>query len=260
MSINAIGSASIPYPSPTSTDTSLTSGKKINSAADNPAALAVATGMSTDILAQTRGMRNANDGISLLQTADGAAQNMTNSMNRMYELSIQAANGTLNSSQRTMLNVEFQQQMQEMQRMAETTKFNGMSLLNSEHSSLSIALGGSDSELNLPDLSLASMGLEDLNLADRDGAGRAAEMLRSATEFMSEVRAQFGAQQNGLVSAFDNLANSQANSQQARSQIIDTNYAKAITEQTRENVLNQSAIMMQSISNQDRANTLQLLS
>ena len=130
----------------------LTSGQRINQSADDVAGQAIITSLSSRINTQDMATRNANDGISLLQTADGASESITASLQRMNELAIQASNGTLNDSQRNALNQEFQQNLQGINQIAENTSFNNQNLLNGENSSLNIALGESGSQINLPNL------------------------------------------------------------------------------------------------------------
>jgi flagellin len=259
MSIDSINSVNLPYTGINPSQSALASGKQINTAADNPAGMAIVNAMNTQVLAQSVSMRNANDGIGLLQTADGASQSFTVNMQRMYDLSLQAANGTLNPAQRNHLNTEFQQNLKELDRIAATTQFNGMNLLNGEFSAIQIALGDSQSALSLPNLQPNALGLSNLDITNPANAGLAMQALQTAGEFMGEVRAQFGAQQNGLLSAFNNMSNTQINTVGARSQIEDTDIAKAASDKARDDVLNRAAIMMLSIGNQERSNTLQLL-
>jgi len=203
--------------------------------------------------------RNANDGISLLQTADGASESITASLQRMNELALQASNGTMNDSQRSMLNQEFQQNLQGINQIAESTSFNGQNLLNGDISNINIALGESSSQLNLPNLTSDGLSITGLDISNSANASNALGGLATAIEQLSTQRSGFGAQQNGLTSAFENIQSQNVNSSAARSQINDTNYAKAMTEQVRQNVLQDSAIAMQAQTNQSRASVLQLL-
>lgn len=254
-SINSVAAYN-PY---NSVNQSMASGKQINNAADDPAGLAVATGMNSQILEQSMGMRNANDGISMLQTADGTARGMTVSVQRMYELSVQSMSGTLNASQRNILNMEFQQNLQEMNRMASTTQFNGMNLFDGSNSDINIALGGSNNNVNLPNLTASALGIDSLDISDMSNAGLAMEALMQAQDTLSSTQAEFGAQQNRMYSAVSNMAINEQNTQASMSQIMDTDYARAATERARNDVLAQAGLMMQAQGNQDRANVLQLI-
>lgn len=238
---------------------SLTSGQRINNAADDPAGLAVVTALTTQINTQDVGIQNANNGISLIQTADGASASINGYLARMNELAVQAANGTLNDSQRSILNLEFQQNLEALNGVANNTQFNGQTLLNGDTSNLDIALGEGSSTLNLPNQTSTALGIDGLDILNPANASSALEGISSAVDLISQQRAEFGAQQNGLTSAIDNLQNQNVNSQASRSQILDTDFAKAIAEQIRQNILQDSSIAMQAQNNQSRASVLQLL-
>ncbi|WP_006460898.1 flagellin N-terminal helical domain-containing protein [Thiomicrospira aerophila] len=259
MSINATNTGGANFSSFSPTAASMTSGLQINRAADNPAGLAVTTDMTTEIMSKSVGMRNASDGVLLLQTADGAAQSMTANLQRMYELSIQSMNGTLNPSQRNILNNEFQQNLQELGRIAETTQFNGVALFNGENPDINIELGDSSASLTMPTLNNDALGLSGLDISNPANATATTDALRTALDTLSSSQAQFGAQQNGLFSAISNMATGQQNDYASRSQILDTDFARASMNKAREDVLNQAGIMMLAQSNQDKANVLQLI-
>ncbi len=241
------------------TSQSLTSGQRINNAADDAAGQAIVTALTTQINSQDVGTRNANDGISLLQTADGATKGIGQSLQRMNELTIQSLNGTLNQSQRNILNNEFQQNIKNINDIAGTTSFNGNNLLNGDTASVDIALGESSSSLTLPTLTSDSLSLTGLNISNSTDATAALEGITNAIEQLSTAQSEFGAQQNGLTSAIENLQSQNVNNQATRSQINDTDYAKASADQFRQDVLTQSAIAMQSHRNNSQAQVLQLL-
>lgn len=243
-----------------STTESLTTGLKVNHAADDAAGQAVITGLSTQINTQDMAVRNANDGISLLQTANGATDTISASLQRMNELSIQAMNGTYTTSQRQMMNTEFQQNLQNITQIAETTSFNGNKLLNGDTASVDIALGSdSTSALSLPNLSAGGLSISGLDITNPANAALASEGITAALESLSASQAEFGAQQNGLSRAAENIASQNLNTLATRSQISDTDFARASAEQFRQNVLTQSAIAMQSQGMQSKAAVLQLL-
>lgn len=243
-----------------STTESLISGSRVNSAADNPAGLAVVTALTTQINTQDMATRNANDGISMLQTADGATEAIGASLQRMNELSLQATNGTYNASQRQMMNIEFQQNLQSIGQIAETTSFNGNKLLNGDSASMNIALGSdSSSSLTLPNLSSAGLSIDGLDITNPANSALATEGLTAALEQLTTARSEFGAQQNGLSQSINNFETQNINSMASRSQISDTDFAKASAEQARQNILNQSQIAMQSQGTQSKAAVLQLL-
>ena len=256
LSVNSLYSSNL-----SSINQTLSSGQRINSASDDPAGLAILSSLNTQISAQDMGVQNANAGISMLQTADGASDRITQSLQRMNELSLQAMNGTLNASQRDMLNGEFQQNLQNINQIVESTRFNGQTLLNGELNSVNIALGAeSNSTLTLPTLTTDALSITGLNISDPANASTALASVTTAIEQLSTSRAEFGAQQNGLTSSIDNIQSQNVASYATKSQLSDTDFAKAIAEQSRQNILNESAIAMQSQGNQSKAAVLQLLS
>lgn len=238
---------------------SLASGQRINQTADDAAGQAVVTSFTSQINTQDMATRNANDGISALQTADGASASITSYLQRMNELSLQAANGTLNDSQRSALNQEFQQNLQGINQVAESTSFNNQNLLNGDTTNLSIALGDTSTTLNLPNFTSDGLAINGLDISSLGGASSALESITTALEQISTQRSEFGAQQNGLSSAVSNIQNQNTNAYAARSQINDSDYARSITEQVRQNILQDSAIAMQGQNNQSKASILQLL-
>ncbi|MBN2866412.1 MAG: flagellin-like protein [Thiotrichales bacterium] len=243
-----------------SINTSLASGSKMNQAADNPAGQAIVSLLTSQVNTQDMAVQNANSGINLLQTATAGAQNITESILRMNELAVQAQNGTLNTQQRNILNLEFQQNLQSINGLANNTSFNGLNLLNGESSSVNISLGDSSNTLDLANLSTDALGLNGLNISDPANAGNALQGLQLASEQLLNSQSQFGAQQNGLQASIENMSNQNLNTLSTRSQISDTDYARAVSEQVRQSILNESSMAMQVQNNQSRDNVLQLLS
>ncbi len=242
---------------------SMASGSQINRSADNPAGQAIVEALTTQINTQDVAVRNANDGIGLLQTASAGAQNISDNLLRLNELAIQAQNGTLNAQQRNILNTEFQQNLESINGVANNTSFNGLNLLNADNSSVDIALGdsGSDSNntLNLADLTTDALGLSGLDISDPNNAAIALQGIQLASEQLLDSQSQFGAQQNGLSASIENINNQNLNTLSARSQLSDTDFARAVTEQARQTILNESSVAMQAQSNQSRGSVLQLL-
>lgn len=239
----------------------LESGRQINSAAENPAGSAIVSALTAQVNSRDIATQNANQGIGLLQTADGASNSIGQALLRMNELALQAQNGTLNDEQRGALNAEFQQNIQSINQTAQNTAFNGQSLLNGQSPSVNINLGdSSNSTLTLPNQSSDGLAISGLNIGNAADASLAFAGVTNALEQLTTQRGEFGAQQNGLVRAIDNLASQNINSQASRSQISDTDFARAMTEKIRQQTLNESSIAMQAQSNQTRGNVLQLLS
>lgn len=260
MAIQSYGSIpSSGYATALTPSSALASGSRINQAADDPAGLAVTTQLTTQINTQDMAVQNANNGIGLLQTANGGSQSITQSVLRMSELALQAQNGTLNDSQRAMLNVEFQQNLESINSVANNTRYNGMNLLNAETPSVSIALNESNNTLTLPDMTTDALGLSGLNINNAANAVFALQGLGTATEQLSNSQAQFGAQQNGLVASVNNLTSQNVNTLASRSTLSDADIARVVTEQSRQAILNEASIAMQAQGNQSRASVLQLL-
>lgn len=260
MAIQSYGSIpSSSYATALTPSSALASGSRINQAADDPAGLAVTTQLTTQINAQDMAVQNANNGIGMLQTANGGSQSITQSVLRMSELALQAQNGTLTDSQRAMLNVEFQQNLESINSVANNTRYNGINLLNAETSDVSIALNESNSTLSLPDMTTDALGLSGLNINNAANAALALQGLGTATEQLSNSQAQFGAQQNGLVASVNNLTSQNLNTLASRSTLSDADMARVVTEQSRQAILNEASIAMQAQGNQSRASVLQLL-
>lgn len=241
----------------------LSSGLRINSAADDAAGLAISTGFSTRVDAFDQSARNANDGISLAQTADGNLSSITENFQRLRELTLQAANGTLNDSDRQALNTEAKQLTSEINRISETANFNGKKLL-SEDAKLGLQVGPDAGDVISVDTDnlqqkLQTLGLDDLDLSTQSGAQAA---LSSIDESLAEVnvqRSEFGALNNRLSSTVSNLQQSSIDSEQARSRIADADFAKEVAEQVRNDILLKSGIAVQTQANQRSDLVLQLL-
>ena len=236
----------------------LTSGKRINHTADDAAGAAIVQIMSAQIRSDDMGYRNAHDGISLIQTADGALEGYTGGLQRMRELAVQAANGTLNGADRQALQAEFDQIRQELGRVAENTHFNGEPLLNQSRQ-VSIQLGESGTAINLPDARPQTLGIDTLDISNPANALNALKGLDTALETLNKSRAELGAHQNTLNHAADNLINTRVNTLASRSQISDADMAKALAELTRNRILEQAHIAMRGQANARMNDVLNLL-
>lgn len=236
----------------------LSSGKRINHTADDAAGAAIVQIMTAQIRSQDMGYRNAHDGISLVQTADGALESYTAGLQRMRELAVQSANGTLNAADRQALQAEFDQIREELGRAAESTRFNGRPLLN-QAQQVNIQLGESGTAINLPDARPQTLGIDTLDISDPANALNALNGLDTALETLSKSRAEIGAKQNALTHAADNLANTRLNTLESRSQISDADMARAFAELTRNRILEQAHLAMLSHRNHSQADVLNLL-
>lgn len=250
----------------------LSTGKRINSAADDAAGLAISNKMTAQIRGLNQAVRNANDGISMLQTAEGATQEITNMLQRMRELAVQAANDTYQSSDRSSLNNEVESLSAEITRISNNTEWNGMKLFTATNASaggigvagvvtLQVGIGGSAGnqfDVTLNDID-AALDLSGIDLTTRSAATDALTTLDTAISTIDTDRAAFGATMNRLTYAIDNLTNISQNAQASRSRIMDTDYAQATTELARSQIIQQAATAMLAQANQAPQAVLSLL-
>ena len=212
----------------------LSSGQRINRAADDAAGLAIAEQMGAGLRGLEQGMENIYDGLGLIQTADGGMDQMTMNLQRMRELSMTAANGTLNEGQRDAVQAEFDTLKSEVDRISASTEFNGTDLLDGSAGSVDIALGtesGGTPDVIAIDMSVnmdtASLGLSSTRVdgVDPSNALSALDEIDAALEMISSQRSSLGATSNRLMSANQGLGIAMENTFAARSRIMDTDYA-----------------------------------
>jgi flagellin len=243
----------------------LTSGLRINRAADDAAGLAVATGMTTQIRGLDQAVRNANDAIGLVQTADGAAGEVTEMLQRMRELALQSATGTYSEDNRGQMQVEVDALIKEIDRVANTTKFNEIDLMNaSANESITIQVGwesGDDNQITITTENLSSSGLsvELVDITTASGALSALDTIDEAIGTVNTFRSDLGAIQNRLGYTVSNLTNVSENLQGARSVIQDANFAQESSNLARTQVLQQAGMSMLAQANQQSLNVLSLL-
>ena len=244
----------------------LTSGLRINKAADDAAGLAVTTGMTTQVMGTDQAVRNANDGISLIQTVDGATEEIVNMMQRMRELSVQALNGTYNAENRAQMNEEFTQLQGEIDRVAKTTKFNEVSIMNGSNATVINHVGwevGADNKISvgLTNFSAAALnaGSGAVGIATVGSASAAIAAIDQDLSNINTQRAQWGALQNRLESTVSNLNNVNENISASRSRIQDADFAKESANLARTQVLQQAGMSMLSQANQNSQNVLSLV-
>ena len=242
----------------------LASGLRIASAADDPAGLGISERMRSQLKSLGQAARNGQDGISLVQTAEGALQEAGTSLSRMRELAIAAANGTLNDSDRSTLNAEFQALAAELGRIAETTNFNGVGLLNNTGgSSLNIQIGTEEGEvisLDLLDTTRSALGLQtSLRISSIAGSVSALAVIDQAIDSISSARGNLGATQNRLQSAVRSLGNAQQNLAAAESRIRDVDVAFETADLTRNSILQQASVSVLSQANAQPQIALSLL-
>jgi flagellin len=245
----------------------LSTGKRINSAADDAAGLAIANRMTSQIKALDQSVRNANDGISMLQTAEGATKEITNMLQRMRELSVQAANDSYSSSDRTSIAEEVTQLTNEVTRIAANTQWNGMSILSggTAYATMTFQVGtegdaNSAITVGFSAMSAGALGVgTTLSYATSVLSQASIELLDTAITTVDTFRSGLGARINRLTSAADNLANVALNTSASRSQIEDTDYAQATTELAKSQIIQQAATAMLAQANQAPQSVLSLL-
>ncbi len=227
----------------------LSSGLRINGAADDAAGLAVREMMRADVAALDQGVRNAGDAISMLQTFDGAAQVIDEKLIRMKELAMQSATGTYSDAQRTIMNNEFGAMRDEITRIANATSFNGISGLNTSGTiKIHFGPGNSSAEdyyyVNKQDMTATALGIGTLTIAGQISAQGALGTIDSAIAIKDTARANFGAMINRLHNTVSNLQIQRENTQAAESQISDVDVASEMAKLTRNQVLARAAIAM----------------
>jgi len=249
-----------------STMQQLATGRRINSAADDAAGLAISNKMTSQIRSLDMAVKNANDGISLLQTADAASSELTGMLNRMRELAIQSANDIYTDEQRNSLNNEVGELQAEMNNIIQNTQWNGMRILDGGAGSsgtVKLQVGAQGADIVTVDMSSLNSGavssVQSIDISTRDGANSALATIDSAIAQIDESRGRWGAVVNRLTYAADNAANVSLNSQAARSRINDTDYAKATAELARTMILDQAGAAMLSQANQQPYYVLALL-
>jgi flagellin len=244
----------------------LATGQRINSASDDAAGLAIGQSMGGQIRSLNMAVRNANDGISMAQTAEGALIEVSNMLQRMRELAVQASTGTLSSTQRGYLDDEFQALNDQIQNTVTNTKWNGISVLGS---SVMTSSGGIDIQVGTDSgqtISVVGASLGDIATSNFSGgitsASAASGMLSTLDDALVAVntaRASLGAVVNQLTSAADNLTNVSQNLSESRSRVLDTDYAAATTELARTMIIQQAGTAVLAQANQSPQFVLALL-
>ncbi len=251
----------------------LSSGQRINTAGDDAAGLAISEKMKSQIRSMSQAERNANDGQSMLQTAEGAMNENSGILTRMRELSMQSANGTLGDDERDALNTEFSQLRDEIDRISNVTEFNGTKLLdgsNTDGFKFQVGIGNSASDTitaKMSSMTSAKYGADGIDLTTLDigktggqaGAQAALETLDKAIAATSSSRATLGATQNRLTVTVSNLQSANVNLSAANSRIRDVDVAQESAAMTRNNVLSQAGMAVLSQANQLPSQALSLL-
>ena len=243
----------------------LSSGLRINSAADDAAGLQISNRLTSQIQGLDQAIRNANDGISLAQVAEGAMDEITGALQRIRVLSVQSQNGINSSSDRLALQKEVSALKAEISRIATTTQFGGVKLLDGKYSSTFLvgANAGQTISVNISrtggGFGTSGLGLAQLSVSSLTGASRALASIDSAISIIDSKRADLGAIQNRFQSTIRNLSNIVENVSSARSRIKDTDFAKETAELTRSQILQQASTTILAQSNQRPQSALSLL-
>jgi flagellin len=245
----------------------LSTGSRINSAADDAAGLAISNKMTAQIRGLNQAVRNANDGISLIQTVEGATKEITNMLQRMRELSVQAANDTYTSGDRAALVTETDELSKEISRIASNTTWNGLKLLDGSQftsaSAASFMVGANSADatitVSFQSLKASALSVSALTLTTASGAKTALGTVDAALKTIDTFRATLGAKINRLTYAADNLTNISQNTSASRSRILDTDFAKASSELSRTQIIQQAATAVLAQANTDQQSVLKLL-
>ncbi len=255
----------------------LSTGKKINSAGDNAAGLAISSRMTSQIRGLGAAISNANDAISMVGTAEGALDEITSMMQRMRELAVQAGTGTTSAADRTYMNSEYVALREEIDRIADNTQWNGQNILDGSagastgKSTVAFQVGANEKQtisttfgnFNNTTGSLSGLASKRLSAATVASAievsSTAIGELDTVITDVSAQRATFGAVSNRLTHAIDNLTNVKTNSEASRSRILDTDYSVATSELARAQIIQQAGTAMLAQANALPATVLALL-
>lgn len=247
----------------------LSSGNRINRAADDPAGLAISDNLNATIRSMGQAMRNTQDGISLVQVFEGGTNEITNMLIRIRELSMQASSDTVGVSERSMLNLEVQQLKEEITRVANTTEYAGTALLSGSAGAVSLEFQVGNQNrpevdrivFNPGDSNLTgdALGIDGIDLSDKETAQNGLETLDLAISRVNEVRMRVGSAQSRLESTYTTQAIFRENLTAARSRIIDADMAVESTNLARESILRQAGVAVLAQANQTPALALKLL-
>jgi flagellin len=245
----------------------LASGSRINKAADDAAGLAISESLKSQIRSGAQAARNANDGISMIQTAEGGLNEISNIATRLRELAIQAASDTVGDKERGFLNKEVVQLKSEVDRIANVTTWGTTKLLNGESPTFDFQVGlyGDSTNDRITwdpsenNATLDGLSIGDLDFSSKDGAQSAISQLDEAQSNVNGMRANLGALQNRMTSTVDNLYNQGENLSAANSRIRDTDVAQASSEMTRSNILLQSGVATLAQANSVNSMALKLI-
>lgn len=245
----------------------LASGQRISKAADDAAGLAISEKLKGHIRSFQQADRNVNDGISMVQVAEGALGEMGNILVRLRELGIQAASDTIGNNERGYIDVEYQSLKEELERISNITDFNGTKLLNGEGGKIEIQAGIHNNpqedrityEAEKVDVTLGSLGIESLSADTKSDAQDSLSYIDGAISKLNSNRSELGAIQNRLTVSTNNLQTSIENMSAANSRIRDLDYAEATAENAKQQILNQATVSVLGQANVNKHSALKLL-
>jgi len=245
----------------------LSSGLRVNSAKDDAAGLSIATGMESQVRGIAVGIRNANDGISMAQVAEGALGSVTSALQRMRELAVQSANATNTSSDRSSLQQEFGQLQSEINRTLQGTTFNGRAILASSAGTQTFQVGADNNAYNRISITTSDMtkntdvkaAINTLKVTSLSHAQSAMTGITSALDAVNSQRATMGAAQSRFDMAISSLQTTETNTQAAEGRIMDANFASETANMTRAQILQQAGVAMVSQANSVPQMALSLL-
>jgi len=242
----------------------LASGMRINNAADDAAGLGIAKSMNAQVRSYTVAERNTNDGISMLQTADGGAEQVHVLLTRMRELAVQASNGSMSSNDLANIDAEYQQNLQEIDRVASSVQFNGINLLAGASASkgFQVGIGTASTDrinVNFGGVDSTRLSVSSTNVTSFTNAQSSITSLDSAIQNLSSTRAMFGASMNRFSAAISNLQSMQTSTSAALSRVQDTDIASETANLSRNQVLSQAGAAILAQANQTPQVALSLL-
>ena len=240
----------------------LSSGYRINRAADDAAGLSISEKMRSQIRGLNKASSNAQDGISLIQVAEGALNETHSILQRMNELATQAANDTNTSTDRDAINAEIEQLQSEIDRIQSTTQFNTMNLLSGSFTGKNLQVGaisGQSISISISKMSVSALGIQTLSVSTFSSAGKAMASIQAAIDKVSQTRSKLGAIQNRLEHTINNLDTTSENTQAAESRIRDTDMADEMVEYSKNNILSQAGQSMLAQANQQTQGVLSLI-
>ncbi len=245
----------------------LSSGSRITKAADDAAGLAISEKLKANIRSLKQADRNANDGISMIQTAEGGLNESSAILTRMRELAIQTSSDTVGDVERGMTNMEYQNLKQELERVSQVTEFNGKKLLNGEGGKFEFQIGANNDafqdrigyDAGQANSGMSALGVDELDVSSKEGSQSSLSAVDAAIEKVSGQRAYLGAIQNRLVSTSNNLQVNVENISQANSRIRDVDYADATATKAKNDILSSAGTSVLAQANMSGQNALKLI-